>query len=130
MVTTSMPLSSDAPLEFGVQEICLHCHLCSNNCPGDAISQDDYVRTEGIRRWLTDVEKCFSRLRAEYCHICVDVCPYVHKTNGDRNKKVLCKRYMAERKRAGYKTSTRFPEDGAAPIVENGDGAISPKSES
>jgi Pyruvate/2-oxoacid:ferredoxin oxidoreductase delta subunit len=113
IVTTSMPLAPDAPLEFGVQETCLHCNLCSNNCPGDAIPRDEFVLTEGIRRWLTDVEKCyvFSRLRAKYCHICVDVCPYVHKANGDAAKKDLYKRYMARRKKLGYKTPTWFPEE-------------------
>jgi len=113
IVTTSMPLAPDGPLEFGVQETCLHCHLCSNNCPGDAIPRDEFVLTEGIRRWLTDVEKCyvFSRLRAEYCHICVDVCPYVHKANGDAVKKDLYKRYVARRKKLGYKTPTWFPEE-------------------
>jgi ferredoxin len=113
IVTTSMPLAPDMPFEFGLQETCLHCNLCSNNCPGDAIPREEFVFTEGIRRWLTDLEKCyvFSRLRAEYCHICVDVCPYVHKANGDAVKKDLYKRYMAVRKKVGYKTPTWFPED-------------------
>ena len=116
IVTTTMPLALDAPLEFGVQETCLHCNLCSNNCPGDAIPRDAFVLTEGVRRWVTDVEKCyaFSRLRAEYCHICVDVCPYVHKANGDLIKRDLYKRYTATRKRVGYKTPTWFHEPDAS----------------
>jgi len=95
IVTTTMPLAVDAPLVFGVQDTCLYCNLCSNNCPGDAIPRDEFVLTEGIRRWVTDVEQCYvySRLRAEYCHICVDVCPYVHKANGDPVKRALYKRY-------------------------------------
>jgi len=115
IVTTTMPLAVDTPLEFGVQETCLHCNLCSNNCPGDAIPRDDFILTDGIRRWVTDVEKCyvFSRLRAEYCHICVDVCPYVHKANGDPIKRELYKCYTATRKRVGYKTPTWFQEQDA-----------------
>ena len=110
IVTTTMPLALDGRREFGVQETCLHCNLCSNNCPGDAIPRDDFVMHEGVRRWLTDVAKCYvySRLRAEYCHICVDACPYVHKANGDAQKKSLYKLYMSARKKAGYKTPTRF----------------------
>jgi ferredoxin len=71
------------------------------------------VLTEGARRWLTDVGKCYvySRLRAQYCHICVDVCPYVHKANGDVEKKALYKDYMAKRKKAGYKTPAWFPDE-------------------
>jgi ferredoxin len=113
IVTTTFPLAVDAPLVFGVQDTCLSCNLCSNNCPGDAIPNREFVFTEGIRRWVTDVEKCyvFSRLRAEYCHICVDVCPYVHKANGDPVKRDLYKRYTAMRKKAGYKTPTWFQEE-------------------
>jgi epoxyqueuosine reductase len=116
IVTTTMPLAVDAPVEFGVQDTCLHCNLCSNNCPGDAIPRQDFTLTEGIRRWVTDVEKCYvySRLRAEYCHICVDVCPYVHKANGDRVKRDLYKRYAAMRKKVGYKTPTSFQDEPSA----------------
>ena len=92
-VTTSMLLAVDTPNIFGVQDTCLHCNLCTNNCPGDAIPAQEFVLTEGVRRWITDVAKCYvySRLRPQYCHICVDVCPYVHKANGDVEKKVLYK---------------------------------------
>lgn len=115
IVTTTMPLAVDVPEVFGVQDTCLHCNLCSNNCPADAIPRSEFVLTEGIRRWITDVEKCylFSRLRPEYCHICVDVCPYIHKANGDPVKRALYKRYTAARKKAGYKTPTRFQEPDA-----------------
>jgi epoxyqueuosine reductase len=113
IVTTTMPLAVGAPLVFGVQETCLHCNLCSNNCPGDAIPNEEFILTEGIRRWVTDVERCyvFSRLRAEYCHICVDVCPYVHMANGDPVKRELFKRYTSMRKKVGYKTPTWFQSE-------------------
>lgn len=113
LVTTDLPLAHDKPISFGVQDVCLNCRLCSNNCPGDAIPNEGFILTEGVRRWITDVERCYvySRLREQYCHICVDVCPYVHKANGDTQKKALYKRYMKERKMAGYKTPAWFPED-------------------
>ena len=112
-VTTTMPLVLDSPFIFGVQDVCLHCNLCANNCPADAIPRQEFVLTEGVKRWLTDVEKCYvySRLRAQYCHICVDVCPYIHKANGEPLKKHLYKRYMTKRKKAGYKTPAWFPEE-------------------
>jgi len=112
-VTTTLQLTAGAPLLFGVQDVCLSCNLCANNCPGDAIPRDEFVLTEGVRRWLTDVEKCYvySRLRPQYCHICVDVCPFVHKANRDPLKKERFKRYTAKRKKAGYKTPAWFPEE-------------------
>ena len=104
-VTTDLPLAYDKPLEFGVQDYCMTCNLCRNNCPGDAIP-DDYITTGGIKRWLTDIEKCYpiSRFRESYCHICVDVCPYIYKENGDAEKRDIFRQYMKIRKEEGYKT--------------------------
>ena len=103
-VTTTLPLVTDRPLEFGVQNYCVNCTLCTNNCPGKAIP-DEFILTEGLKRWLTDIEKCYpySRLRDEYCHICVDVCPYIHKMNGDPSTAATFKAYMKNRKAEGYK---------------------------
>ena len=104
-VTTDLPLAYDQPYEFGVQDYCMSCNLCRNNCPGDAIP-DDYITTNGIKRWLTDIDKCYpiSRFRETYCHICVDVCPYIHKENGDAEKRDIFRQYMKLRKEEGYKT--------------------------
>src|SRR3990172_2523944 len=103
-VSTTLPLVADRPLEFGVQDYCMNCTLCTNNCPGTAIP-DDFILTDGMKRWLTDIEKCYpySRLREEYCHICVDVCPYIHKMNGDPGTAATFKAYMKNRKAEGYK---------------------------
>lgn len=100
MVTTDLPLDVDEPREFGVQDFCMNCNVCIQNCPGDAIPED-YVVTDGIKRWLIDLEKCYpySRLRDEYCHLCVDVCPY-----NVRGHRTTFKTFMKERKRVGYKT--------------------------
>jgi epoxyqueuosine reductase len=110
-ITTTLPLAHDAPIAFGVQDYCMHCNLCTNNCPADAIPSE-YIMTEGIKRWLTDIEKCYtvSRLRPAYCHICIDVCPYIHKINGDGQKKETYKAYMKGRKADGYKSPKRLDE--------------------
>jgi ferredoxin len=99
-VTTDLPMAEDRPREFGVQDFCMNCNLCMNNCPGDAIPQQ-HVMTNGIKRWLIDLEKCYpySRLRDEYCHLCVDVCPYIVKSHPETYKT-----FMRERKQVGYKT--------------------------
>ncbi len=99
-VTTDLPLAEDQPREFGVQDFCMNCNVCQQNCPGDAIPKE-HVMTHGIKRWLIDLEKCYpySRLRDEYCHLCVDVCPYNVKSHPETYKA-----YMKERKQVGYKT--------------------------
>jgi ferredoxin len=108
-VTTDLPLEHDAPLLFGVPEYCENCNLCRNNCPGDAIATDPIV-TEGIKRWRIDMEKCYpySRLHEAYCHICVDVCPYVQKENRDPEKRLMYKSYMKQRRDDGYRSPNRL----------------------
>ena len=104
-VTTDLPLNYDTPIEFGAQDYCMNCNLCRANCPGDAIP-DDHITTNGIKRWLTDIDKCYpiSRFREAYCHICIDVCPYSYKENGDEEKRSIFREYMKVRKHEGYKT--------------------------
>ena len=99
-ITTDLPMAYDSPMSFGVQERCLNWQVCIINCPGDAIP-DDYVVSDGVKRWLTDVEKCYpySRLRKEYCHLCVDVCPY----NAPNHREDYMT-FMKGRKAEGYKT--------------------------
>jgi epoxyqueuosine reductase len=99
-VTTDLPLVEDQPREFGVQDFCMNCDVCQLNCPGDAIPKE-HVMTHGIKRWLIDLEKCYpySRLRDEYCHLCVDVCPYNVKSQPE-----IYRSFMKERKQVGYKT--------------------------
>jgi ferredoxin len=98
-ITTDLPLTYDSPMSFGVQDRCVNCQVCVNNCPGDAIP-NDYVATNGIKRWLTDVAKCYpySRLRKEYCHLCVDACPY-----NSPNHREDYKSFMKSRRTGGYK---------------------------
>lgn len=108
IITTDLPVAYDAPIDFGVQDYCMTCNLCANNCPGDAIPEDsnDYIVTDGQKRWLTDIDKCYpiSRFREEYCHVCVDVCPYIQKMNDIPDRRTMYKAYMKERKAEGYKT--------------------------
>ena len=103
-VTTDLPLAEDQPREFGVQDFCMNCNVCQRNCPGDAIPQD-HVMTRGIKRWLIDLEKCYpySRLREEYCHLCVDACPYIVKSHPDTYKA-----FMKERRQVGYKSPKTY----------------------
>ncbi len=119
-VTTDLPVGHDQRHHFGVQDYCMHCNLCRNNCPGDAIP-DDHIVTQGIKRWLTDIDKCYtiSRFRESYCHICVDVCPYIHLENGDPSKRQMFKAYMLDRKDKGYKSVKQSGDAGPRADVPN-----------
>jgi epoxyqueuosine reductase len=107
VVTTTMPLAVDEPLIFGVQDYCENCNLCTNNCPGEAVATAEPKITEGVKRWIIATDKCYpySRFKPEYCHICVDVCPYIHKENGDADRRGIYKQYMKARKQAGWRAA-------------------------
>jgi len=113
-VITDAPVVPGKPNIFGVQKTCETCRICEQNCPPGAIRKpDDFVITEGIKRWQVDTRTCFevSRFRVEYCHICVDVCPYHHKMNKDPERIAIYKAFLKKRKQAGFKTPAWFAED-------------------
>ena len=113
-VITDAPVVPDAPNIFGVQRTCESCRICERNCPPAAIRPSgDFIVTEGVKRWPIDTATCYeaSRFRDEYCHICVDVCPYHHKVNGDPERRAIFKTFMMKRKKAGYRTPAWFIED-------------------
>jgi len=85
VVTTNLPLKSDKPIEFGVQDFCKTCKICAEQCPSGAITFGDKVEVRGYKRYLLDREKCHtfwsSCLGNMGCRICVAVCPYSRKAN-------------------------------------------------
>jgi ferredoxin len=113
-VITNAPIVVNRPNVFGVQKTCETCRLCEKNCPPGAIrSSDDFITTEGVKRWQVDIPTCYeaSRFRDEYCHICVDVCPYQYRINRDPERMAIYKDFMKKRKKAGYRTPAWFIED-------------------
>lgn len=40
-VTTKMPLRPDGPRDYGIDEVCASCSVCTRFCPGDAIKPDE-----------------------------------------------------------------------------------------
>ena len=115
-VITDAPVLTAEPNIFGVQATCENCRICEQNCPPGAIrASDDFIVTEGVKRWRIDIPTCYeaSRFRDEYCHICVDVCPYQHKANRDPERMSIFKTVMKKRKQAGYRTPAWFIEDEA-----------------
>ncbi len=75
-VTTNMPLVATAPDEFGADEFCTNCQICTQACPPDAIaSYKQMVR--GVTRWYVDFDKCIPYFaEAASCGICIAVCPW------------------------------------------------------
>ena len=74
-VTTDMPLEPDGPADFGIDEVCAKCGVCTRFCPGDAIKPDKET-VNGIERWHVDTPACEPWFHKLYgCKICLMVCP-------------------------------------------------------
>ena len=80
VVTTSLPLAVDKPVDFGLQDFCTKCARCAEACPVQAISHGVKVMYNGYERWPVDVQKCTSmRVGNQYgsgCGTCIKVCPW------------------------------------------------------
>jgi len=56
-VSTDMPLVADGPKDFGIDEICTNCDICTRFCPGEAI-RPQKVDVDGMIRWQVDTPAC------------------------------------------------------------------------
>jgi ferredoxin len=83
-VATDMPLLADAPDDFGADEFCTTCQVCTNECPPAAIS-DSKQMVRGNEKWYVDFEKCMPYFaEARSCGICLAVCPWSRPGIADR----------------------------------------------
>jgi reductive dehalogenase len=84
-VMTDLPLTPDAPVEFGVTEFCNACKKCAEMCPSQAILLGDRTaerhnlsNSGGVLKWPIHSEKCrsyWARIHKS-CTICMASCPY------------------------------------------------------
>ena len=114
VVTTNMPLQSDKPVDFGLQDICSKCKRCARECPSDAISFGERRMLDGVEQWTRDFEKCTTYVLdnpgGSGCTRCVKVCPFdAPDTVGQRmwvraaiSIPLLRKRFIARADRLGH----------------------------
>ncbi len=88
VVTTSLPMATDKPIHFGVEEFCNKCKLCAESCPSGAIPMDDSPKgmtIRGYEHWYINNGACYNYWRESMgpmgCRLCVAVCPYSRKDN-------------------------------------------------
>lgn len=75
-VTTDLPLVADGPEEFGADEFCLRCQVCSRECPPQAIAAEKQM-VRGVLKWYVDFDKCIPYFgEAMGCAICIARCPW------------------------------------------------------
>jgi len=83
LVTTDLPLETNSPITFGVQDFCEKCLKCALHCPGGAIPRGEKIKENGVFKWVLNREKCYSfwRTVGTDCAACMSVCPYSKPNN-------------------------------------------------
>ncbi|GCL62472.1 reductive dehalogenase domain-containing protein [Pseudaquabacterium pictum] len=80
LITTSLPLVPDQPVDFGLQAVCNLCRKCARECPCNAIPFGPKVMFNGYEIWKPDVEKCgkyrLTNMKGSACGRCMKTCPY------------------------------------------------------
>lgn len=80
VVTTSMPLAHDRPIDFGLQRFCESCNKCARECPSGAITAGPKLMYNGYEIWKSDAEKCaryrLTNAAGGMCGRCMKTCPW------------------------------------------------------
>ncbi len=79
-VTTSMPMTHDRPIDFGLQRFCESCNKCARECPSGAITAGPKLMYNGYEIWKSDAEKCtryrLTNSAGGMCGRCMKTCPW------------------------------------------------------
>ena len=80
VVTTTMPMAHDKPIDFGMQNFCESCQKCARECPSGAITAGPKLMFNGYETWKSDSQKCTTyRIGTEggaMCGRCMKTCPW------------------------------------------------------
>ncbi|MCP4318290.1 MAG: 4Fe-4S dicluster domain-containing protein [Hyphomicrobiales bacterium] len=80
VVTTSMPMAHDKPIDFGLQSFCNSCNKCARECPSGAITAGPKLMYNGYEIWKSDAEKCaryrITNSAGGMCGRCMKTCPW------------------------------------------------------
>ena len=75
-VLTEIPLAADSAEAFGADDFCIHCRLCADACPPDAIAPAKQM-VRGVEKWYVDFDRCIGYFNeSNGCGICIAVCPW------------------------------------------------------
>ncbi len=80
VVTTTMPMAHDKPIDFGLQNFCENCNKCARECPSGAITAGPKLMFNGYEIWKSDSQKCATyRITTKggaMCGRCMKTCPW------------------------------------------------------
>jgi epoxyqueuosine reductase len=102
LVSTDMPLVVDGPKDYGIDDMCTRCTVCTRFCPADAISPEKKV-IKGVERFYVDTAACrplFQHLWG--CKICLMVCPFNGRGVFKEQYRVVAKDIAVAKEKHGY----------------------------
>ena len=80
VVTTSLPMAHDKPIDFGLQKFCESCNKCARECPSGAITAGPKLMFNGYEIWKSDSQKCatyrITTPGGAMCGRCMKTCPW------------------------------------------------------
>ncbi|MGB3246076.1 MAG: 2Fe-2S iron-sulfur cluster-binding protein [Sulfitobacter sp.] len=80
VVTTTLPVSHDKPIDFGLQKFCDSCNKCARECPSGAITAGAKTMFNGYEIWKSDSQKCatyrITNQGGAMCGRCMKTCPW------------------------------------------------------
>ncbi len=80
VVTTTMPMTHDRPIDFGLQKFCEACNKCARECPSGAITAGPKKMFNGYEIWKSDSQKCatyrITNQGGAMCGRCMKTCPW------------------------------------------------------
>ncbi len=98
-VATDLPMATDEPVDIAVDDVCVNCRRCVDDCPPLAIFEEKQL-IRGEHKWYVDFDKCIPYfVKTRGCAICIEVCPWSEPGRGSW----LVERMMARRKKAPEK---------------------------
>ncbi|KIN63445.1 Oxidoreductase, NAD-binding/iron-sulfur cluster-binding protein [Sulfitobacter noctilucicola] len=80
VVTTTLPVTADKPIDFGLQKFCEACNKCARECPSGAITAGPKKMFNGYEIWKSDSQKCatyrITNQGGAMCGRCMKTCPW------------------------------------------------------
>ncbi|MBQ0804282.1 MAG: 4Fe-4S dicluster domain-containing protein [Sulfitobacter sp.] len=80
VVTHTMPVTHDKPIDFGLQKFCEACNKCARECPSGAITAGPKKMFNGYEIWKSDSQKCatyrITNKGGSMCGRCMKTCPW------------------------------------------------------
>ena len=80
VVTTTLSMTHDKPIDFGLQRFCESCNKCARECPSGAITAGPKTMFNGYEIWKSDSQKCatyrITTAGGAMCGRCMKTCPW------------------------------------------------------